>query len=155
MFLKTGKPSTFPKPSTQEVPHSEIPRNDPPRNDAPLNDPPYGEESQNQPPRNAPSEPKAARVDLTYEEDSYSKQREQSDRNRRRAEPEIQDGSFGFEKKEDHMEIDNDDRRDDRRNFHYNRERHYGRGRDMDRPREQRRLYSDDLYPRPRGRGFR
>ncbi|KAL9001814.1 MAG: hypothetical protein Q9180_010008, partial [Flavoplaca navasiana] len=63
-------------------------------------------------PRNAPSEPKANRIDLTREENAYSKQREQSDRNRRRAEPELQDGSYGFEAKEEQMEVDHDDRRD-------------------------------------------
>lgn len=139
--MKVGKPSTLPKPPSQELS----------RNEPVGNDPPYNETSHNQPPRNAPSEPKAARVDLTYEDNSYDKQREQSDRSRRRAEPAFQDGSYGFEAKEDRMEVDNDDRR----NLYYNRERQYGRGRDMERPREQRRLYSDDLYPRPRGRGFR
>ncbi|KAL8723747.1 MAG: hypothetical protein Q9225_000042 [Loekoesia sp. 1 TL-2023] len=141
VYMKVGKPSTLPKPPSQDLS----------RNESSRDDPPYNETPHNQPPRNAPSEPKAARVDLTYEDNSYDKQREQSDRNRRRAEPEFQDGSYGFEAREDRMEVDNDDRR----NLYYNRERQYGRGRDMERPREQRRLYSDDLYPRPRGRGFR
>ena len=55
-----------------------------------------------------------------------------------------------------------DDRRDDRREPRYVVPRDDGRGRsyyDRDRdgwrPRNDQRLYSDDLYPRPRGRGFR
>ncbi|KAL8715097.1 MAG: hypothetical protein Q9220_001054 [cf. Caloplaca sp. 1 TL-2023] len=103
------------------------------------------------PPYNAPSEPKAARIDLTREEDSYAKDREQSDRNRRRADPEFQDGSYGFGVKEDQMEVDNADRGDS----YQDRPRQFGRGRDMGRPRDERRLYSDDLYPHSRGRGFR
>lgn len=103
------------------------------------------------PPRNAPSEPKAARVDLTNEDNHYDKLREQSDRSRRRAEPELQDGRYGFEAKEDRMEVDNEDRRDSYRDG----PRNFGRGRDVGPPREERRLYSDDLYRRPRGRGYR
>ncbi|KAL8804853.1 MAG: hypothetical protein Q9182_002347 [Xanthomendoza sp. 2 TL-2023] len=103
------------------------------------------------PPRNAPSEPKAARIDLTYEENHYDKQREQSDRSRRRAEPELQDGRYGFEAKEDRLEVDNNDGRGSYRDE----QRHSGRGRDVGSPRDERRLYSDDLYRRPRGRGFR
>ncbi|KAL8835702.1 MAG: hypothetical protein Q9170_003204 [Blastenia crenularia] len=146
VYMKVGKPVNPPKPASHELPRDELPQPDLPRNDLPFNEPPRSE-----PPRNAPSEPKAARSELTYEEDSYSKQREQSDRNRRRAEPEFQDGSYGFEAKGDRMDVDNDDRR----GIYNDRQRHYGRGRDMGRPREDRRLYSDDLYPRPRGRGFR
>ncbi|KAL8951617.1 MAG: hypothetical protein Q9222_002417 [Ikaeria aurantiellina] len=114
--------------------------------------PPMSPKKENRPapPHNAPSEPKAARIDLTREQDSYAKDREQSDRNRRRADPEFQDGSFGFGSKEDRMEVDIDDRRD----LYRDRPRQYGRGGDMGRPRDERRLYSDDMYPRPRGRGF-
>ncbi|KAL8994094.1 MAG: hypothetical protein Q9169_005850 [Polycauliona sp. 2 TL-2023] len=107
--------------------------------------------SHDAPPHNAPSEPKANRVDLTHEENAYSKQREQSDRSRRRAEPELQDGSYGFEAKEDRMEVDHDDRRDSYRDS----PRHSGRGRDAGPPRDDRPLYSDNLYRRPRGRGYR
>ncbi|KAI4176283.1 MAG: hypothetical protein LQ343_001021 [Gyalolechia ehrenbergii] len=149
VYLKVGKPTSPAKPLSHELPHnSEYAPKETPRDDLLFTETPSSE-----PPRNAPSEPKAARIDLTYEENSYSKQREQSDRNRRRAEPEFQDGSYGFEKKEDRMEVDSDDRR----GFYNDRQRHYGRGRDSGRPREsERRLYSDDLYPRPpRGRGFR
>ncbi|KAL8640394.1 MAG: hypothetical protein Q9228_002681 [Teloschistes exilis] len=103
-------------------------------------------------PRNAPSEPKAARVDLTREENAYDRQREQYDRNRRRAEPELQDGSYGFEGKEDRMEVANDDRRDSGRD----RPRYSGRDGASERPRGERRLYSDDMNYRPRGgRGYR
>lgn len=49
------------------------------------------------------------------------------------------------------MDIDNDNRRD----YYNDRNRSYGRGRDAGGPRDDRRLYSDDLYPRHRGRGFR
>lgn len=146
MSLKSGKPATV----------SELPSHDPPRIDLTQSaisheDPPRNEPSRNAPPHNAPSQPKAARADLTYKDNSYSAQREQSDRARRRAAPEFQDGSYGFEQKEDRMEVDNDDRRDS----YYGRQRQYGRGRHVGQPREERRLYSDDLYPGPRGRGFR
>ncbi|KAL8943988.1 MAG: hypothetical protein Q9216_000697 [Gyalolechia sp. 2 TL-2023] len=149
VYLKVGKPTSPTKQPAHEPPrNSEYAPKDLPRDDLLLTENPSSE-----PPRNAPSEPKASRTDLTYEENSYSKQREQSDRNRRRAEPEFQDGSYGFEKKEDRMEVDGDDRR----RFYNDRQRQYGRGRDSGRPGEsERRLYSDDLYSRlPRGRGFR
>lgn len=164
------------------------------------------------PPRKTPVEPKAPRVDLTRDPaPSYDTQREQSDRNRRRAEPEFQDGSYGFDAREDVMDLDMDpprseapvsetpqsdaphsdplrldapraDRRDDRRNdqrddrrdgrrderrderrdARYDAPSDYGRGRpyidrdrDGGRPRNDQRLYSDNMYPRPRGRGFR
>ncbi|KAL8631213.1 hypothetical protein Q9189_003058 [Teloschistes chrysophthalmus] len=103
-------------------------------------------------PRNAPLEPKAARVDLAREENAYDRQREQYDRNRRRAEPEFQDGSYGFEGKDDRMEVDNENRRDSGRDH----PRYSGRGSGSERPREERRLYSDDMNYRPRGgRGYR
>ncbi|KAL8868533.1 MAG: hypothetical protein Q9174_004928 [Haloplaca sp. 1 TL-2023] len=111
-------------------------------------------QSLNEPPRNAPSEPKAARIDLTNEENSYDRQREQFDRNRRRAEPEIQDGSYGFEAKADRMEVDGNENREPSRDH----PRPVGRGRAGDHFREERRLYSDDYYSRPRGprgRGYR
>ncbi|KAL8681418.1 MAG: hypothetical protein Q9186_002493 [Xanthomendoza sp. 1 TL-2023] len=103
------------------------------------------------PPRNAPSEPKAARIDLTYEENHYDKQREQSDRSRRRAEPELQDGRYGFQAKDDRMEVDNDNGR----GSYPDEPRQSEHGRDVGSRRDDRRLYSDDLYRRPRGRGFR
>ena len=133
--------------------------------------------------RKPPTESRAPRIDLTRNEaPSYDSQREQSDRNRRRAEPEFQDGSFGFENKDEQMDVDmgvpdepapapapvaplgsyRPDRRDDRRDGRYEAPRDNGRGRpyydrdrDGGRPRNDQRLYSDDLYPRPRGRGFR
>lgn len=140
------------------------------------------------------------RVDLTHsDEPSYDSQREQSDR-RRRAEPEFQDGSYGFDDKndkDDTMDVDmdaqaqvqapilapapaptvpapanvsaprsdrredrRDERRDDRRGYEaprdYGRGRpYYDRDRDSGRPRNDQRLYSDDMYSRSRGRGFR
>ncbi|KAI4172286.1 MAG: hypothetical protein LQ348_006805 [Seirophora lacunosa] len=141
--LKVGKLSPPSKVLSHEPHRIDRSRNDVRRNDAPL-----GEPARREPPRNAPSEPKAARVDLTYEENSYATQREQSDRSRRLAQPEFQDGSYGFEQKEDGMEVDNEGSYNDR-------PRPYGHGRGVGRPKEERRLYSDDLYPRSRGRGYR
>jgi hypothetical protein len=122
-----------------------------------------------------------SRVDLTRNSPpSYDSQRDQSDR-QRRADPEFQDGSYGFDAKDDSIDVDmdapapvtpapanvsaprsdrRDDRRDDRRGYEaprdYGRGRsYYDRDRDSARPRHDQRLYSDDMYPRPRGRGFR
>ena len=144
------------------------------------------------PVRKAPPEPKETPVGLTRNEPSasYDSQREQSDR-QRRADPEFQDGSYGFAAKEDEMDVDTEvlgaekpstdnrrpeysrphndrrdnrdhDRRDDRRDARYDGPRDGGRGRpyfdrerESGRPRNDYRLHSDDLYPRPRGRGFR
>lgn len=132
------------------------------------------------------------RIDLTRSEPSasFNADREQSDR-QRRAEPEFQDGSYGFEAKQDEMAVDSevlgaktnetvdirndfsrprDDRReirdlhrrDDRRDSRYDAPRDAGRGRpyfdrdrELGRPRDDYRLHSDNMYPRPRGRGFR
>ncbi len=168
--------------------------------------------------RKTPIEPRAPPVDLTHDSaPSYDTQREQSDRNRRRADPEFQDGSYGFDAREDVMDVEmdvpqsdapvsdapqsdasrseaprldvprldtqrldaprsdrrddrrndrgdgrRDDRRDDRRDSRYDAPSGYGRGRsyidrdrDGGRPRNEQRLYSDNMYPRPRGRGFR
>ncbi|KAL9073746.1 MAG: hypothetical protein Q9161_002784 [Pseudevernia consocians] len=173
------------------------------------------------PVRKTPIERRAPPIDLTHDPaPSYNTQREQSDRNRRRADPEFQDGSYGFDAREDVMDVDMDvprsdapvsdapvsnaphfdasrsdpprldaprsDRRDDRRNDHgdsrqvdrrddrrddrrndrrdarYDAPSDYGRGRsyidrdrDGGRPRNDQRLYSDSMYPRSRGRGFR
>ena len=134
--------------------------------------------------------PKENRIDLTPNEtmSSHNSRREQSDR-QRRANPEFQDGSYGFGTKEDEMDVDTevlgtenasthdlrpkysqpndnprDNRdhnyRDDRRSIGYSGPRDSGRGRSYydragGRPRDDYRLHSDDLYPRPRGRGFR
>lgn len=139
--------------------------------------------------RSTPIEPKEMRIDLTRNEPptSSNTDREQPDR-QRRANPEFQDGSYGFEAKQDEMEVDTEvlgansnatdnarndysrprndrrenrdrDRRDDRRDARYDAPRDGGRGRSyFDRNMEggrDYRLHSDDLYPRPRGRGFR
>lgn len=82
---------------------------------------------------------------------TYDYQREQSDRNRRRAEPEIQDGSYGFESKDERMDVDTDNRQIDWRND----KRESDKPRTVVRNREERRLYSDDLYPKHHGRVFR
>lgn len=166
--------------------------------------------------RKTPIEPRGPRIDLTRDPaPSYDIQREQSDRNRRRADPEFQDGSYGFDAREDIMDVDMDaprsdapvsdvphsdasrsdaprldaprsdrrndrrddridgrrddrrddrreDPRDDRRDARYDVPSDYSRGKsyiDRDRnggrPRNDQRLYSDNMYPRPRGRGFR
>ena len=98
-----------------------------------------------------PTEPRASRPDLMRTEPSYDRQREQSDRNRRLAEPEIQDGSYGFEAKEEEMDVEMEPKRDvwvdDRKDV--------VRVRDGGRSRDNRTLYSDDMYSRSRGRGFR
>ena len=159
------------------------------------------------PSRKPPTEPRAPPVDLTRDTaPSYDTQREQTDRNRRRADPDFQDGTYGFEAREDVMDVDmdaprsdvpasdvplsdasrsdasrldpprqdpprsdrdrhdarRDGRRDDRRDARYDAPKDYGRGRsyidrdrDGGRPRNDQRLYSDSMYPRPRGRGFR
>ena len=90
-------------------------------------------------------------VDLSRAESTYDSQREQYDRNRRRADPEFQDGSYGFNSKADEMDVDMDGRRDEWQGN----QRQGGRNRDSERGRDYRPLYSDNLYPRPRGRGFR
>ncbi|KAL8785293.1 MAG: hypothetical protein Q9195_008712, partial [Heterodermia aff. obscurata] len=101
--------------------------------------------------RKTPTEPRVPQVDLTRTESPYDRQREQYDRNRRRAEPEFQDGSYGFEAKSDQMDVDTDDRGD----TWQDKRRDEGRNRDLGRGRNDRSLYSDNLYSRPRGRGFR
>ncbi|MCJ1225212.1 hypothetical protein MMC12_001861 [Toensbergia leucococca] len=103
-----------------------------------------------EPVRQTPTEPKAARPD-NNPFSLYDSQREQSDRNRRRADPEFQDGSYGFETKEDRMDVDTITQRDSWRGDRTE----AGRGRDNGRGRDDRGLYSDDLYPRPRVRSFR
>ena len=102
--------------------------------------------------------------------------------NSKRADPEIQDGSYGFESREEVMEIDNtpkydarrEERRDDRKvvRDHYRRDYEPEYIRDdrgvRNEPRrgersldqagripDGRRTYSRDFYPRQRGRGFR
>ena len=112
--------------------------------------------AQTAPPQAAiPTEPKASRPDLTPPKFSYDSQREQSDRNRRRADPEFQDGSYGFEARNDTIDVDMDDGYDNRRDVR----RDIGRDRDGGGGgpgrNNNRRLYSDDLYPQSRGRGFR
>ena len=100
----------------------------------------------NPPTRFTPTESRASRPEVTRTDDFYEVQREQSDRHRRQAEPEFQDGRYGFEPKDEKMDLDMDDESDSRRD---NRREINGPGRDN------RRLYSDDLYPQRRGRGFR
>ncbi|MCJ1243278.1 hypothetical protein MMC30_000475 [Trapelia coarctata] len=105
------------------------------------------------PPRSIPTEPRNNRQPVTRAEPSYSGFG--PERNGRRADPEFQDGSYGFEAREEKMDIDMDDRRDDTRDGRRIDRRESGRGRDTGRERDNRGLYSDDLYTRSRGRGFR
>lgn len=143
--------------------------------------------------RKAVVEPRSSATALTSNGpsvSSYDSQRERSDRSRRRAEPELQDGSYGFEAEADTMDVDmepptplgaeqssarrmeyqngrRDDRRgdrgDERRAEHRYDNQDYGRGgynhRDHNgggaRVRDQRRLYSDDIYRPPRRQDFR
>ena len=109
----------------------------------------------------------------------YGAQREAADRDRRRAEPNVQDGRYGFENKNDQMEVGpppvtrEESRRPERQDtYHDNRPRgrdsgydpsrqrgyigsgYYDRGWDSARPRNDRRLYSDGLYSHPRGSGY-
>ena len=130
--------------------------------------------------RKTPIESPSNTMEVTRNEPtpSYDAQPERSDRGRRRANPDIQDGRYGFETTEDKMEVDGDvppsapreterprDRHDLYRNeppgngrdFRYDQPRggYYDRGWDRGRPRDDRRLYSDGLYSRPHGRGYR
>ncbi|KAG8530028.1 uncharacterized protein KY384_005510 [Bacidia gigantensis] len=59
-------------------------------------------------PRKTEKEQTASTIDLTQSDppSAYDRQREQSDRSRRRAEPAIQDGRYGFGNKADQMEVD-------------------------------------------------
>ena len=130
--------------------------------------------------RKVPAEPLSGATDTTQNDTTplYDAQRERSDRGRRRADPEIQDGRYGFENTEDKMEVDgdvppvapreserlrdrhdlyHDDRHRNGRDFRYDQPRggYYDRGWDRGRPRDDRRLYSDGIYSRPHGRGYR
>ena len=104
-------------------------------------------------------------MEITQPEPSYNTQREDLDRQRRNAEPTYQDGRYGFSHREDAMDVDMVDRRidgrqsydrriDDRRNAWRDSGRYGGRG-DGYRGNGNRPLYSDDLYRRGRGRGYR
>jgi len=101
--------------------------------------------------QSTPTEPKPVTPDLFRAKLSYDGQRETSDRNRRRAEPEFQDGRYGFDSTEDRMDVAMDDERDTRGDYR----RDSGRARDYGRGRDDRGLYSDGMVPRPRGRNFR
>lgn len=106
--------------------------------------------SQPDPVRLDPAHLDSVRPEPISSDPNYDSQREQSDRNRRRADPEFQDGSYGFESRDERMDIDMEDRRG---TWRAGREEN-GRARDG-RIQNDRRLYSDNLYSRPRGRGFR
>ena len=107
------------------------------------------------------------------EPSNYDDKREQADRNRRKAEPDYQDGSYGFEAKDNEMEVDSEapvplgatpsaprqpNREYDRRDGRYGPPpRTYGtrydeRDRGYGRPRDDRRLYGDNMFSRNGGR---
>ena len=103
------------------------------------------------PTRFTPSEPRVSRSDIARIDDYYEVQREQSDRHRRQAEPDFQDGRYGFAVRDEVMDLDMDDGDDSQQNNQRDRLRETQNGAGQD----NRRLYSDDLYPQRRGRGFR
>ncbi|MCJ1383403.1 hypothetical protein MMC17_006517 [Xylographa soralifera] len=117
------------------------------------------------PVRATPTEPRAARP--AFERPELTRDISIGERNGRRAEPEFQDGRYGFDAQEEKMDIDveerredrREDRRDDRRDLGRGRDGgrgiDLGRGRDRGRGSDNRGLYSDDLYSRSRGRGYR
>ena len=117
------------------------------------------------PVREIPTEPRATRP--AFEHPEPNRDVSMGERNGRRAEPEFQDGRYGFDIQEEKMDIDVEERREDRREGRRDDRRDLGRGRDVGRGIDLRRgrdggrgsenrgLYSDDLYSRPRGRGYR
>ncbi|MCJ1390500.1 hypothetical protein MMC18_003360 [Xylographa bjoerkii] len=117
------------------------------------------------PVRATPTEPRAARP--AFERPESARDISMGERNGRRAEPEFQDGRYGFDAQEEKMDIDVEERREDRREDRRDDRRDLGRGRDggrvidLGRGRgggrgsDNRGLYSDGLYSRPRGRGYR
>ncbi len=136
---RSNSPTDSPTPKA--VIGSRAPRADLIRSDLPPSELPHLESLRSESMRPEPITPDPGRSG------SYDYQRERSDMNRRRAEPEIQDGSYGFESGNVRMDVDVDNRRDSWRN---------GEGStNVIRARDDRRLYSDDLYPRHRGRVFR
>lgn len=122
------------------APRADLTRPDPPPPELPLQESLHSDSIRPEPTTPDPVRP-----------GTYDYQREQSDLNRRRAEPEIQDGSYGFESRDERMDVDMDNRRDSWRSD----QRESERPRTVVRTRDDRRLYSDDLYPRHRGRVFR
>ena len=100
-----------------------------------------------------PTGPRANRQDLTRVEPSYDIQREEMDRDRRRADPQLQDGSYGFDNREEKMDVDMDDGENDQVSSQRGGRYDSGRGRDGGRRRNDRGLYSDQISQR-RGRGF-
>ena len=114
---------------------------------------------------------------------SYEEPRQYSDRKAKRADPEFQDGSYGFSAKEEKMDVEMEDGRDTgrdepredhrelRRDTYHNSGRgsgistgsdsrrderpDMGRGRFNGQGRDSRGLYSDSFYRRPRGQVYR
>ncbi|MCJ1281300.1 hypothetical protein MMC26_000618 [Xylographa opegraphella] len=115
--------------------------------------------------RVTPTEPRAARPAI--ERSGSPRDIPIGERSGRRAEPEFQDGRYGFDAQEEEMDIDVEERREERRGDRRDDRRDLGRGRDgrrgidLGRGREggrgsdNRGLYSDDIYSRSRGRGYR
>ena len=137
--------------------------------------------------RRVQSLPHANTVDLTQNDSAPldDRLRDTSDRNRRRPEPQVQDGRYGFASKEDQMEVDKiepaepaqSQREFGRRSDHqeayrddryrqpderyddpprdYGRNGYYDRGWSGGRPSDSRRMYSDARYTRYPARGYR
>ena len=118
--------------------------------------------------RATPTEPRATRP--AFERPGSTRDITIEERNGRRAEPEYQDGRYGFDAQEEKMDIDVEERQEDRRQDRGDVRRgigrdggrnggrgpvDLGRGRDVGRGNDSRGLYSDDLYSRSRGRGYR
>lgn len=145
VYMKHGKPSVT-SPAVQQPLNEPKPARvdlttiDPVRNNLVHVEPVHNSSIRADPPR----------FDLRPEP-AYNSQREQSDRSKRRADPELQDGSYGFDTKQDRMDVDAEDRHE---NWH-NAQRETERARDGGRDQNFRRLYSDDIYHRPRERGYR
>jgi hypothetical protein len=104
-------------------------------------------------PRMIPTEPSIDRSHVSRLEEAYNGAN--LERNGRRAAPEIQDGSYGFESKNDRMDYDMEVSWEDRRDSRQDRPRDSGRGRDGGQDRNGRGLYSDQIYSRQRGRDYR
>ena len=137
-------------PSLTSPSHSAVNESRAPRTESSRPDPPPSELSHQESLHSESIRPETTTLDHARS-GTYDHQREQSDLNRRRAEPEIQDGSYGFESRDERMDVDMDNRRDNWRNAQQENER----PRNVVRARDERRLYSDDLYPRHRGRVYR
>lgn len=106
-----------------------------------------------------PTEPKAPHEPRAfYPNDTHSnsfRNNAGGERNGKRAEPDFQDGRYGFDVREDIMDVEMGDTQGNRREDRSDERKDIRRGRYAGRGRDDRGLYSDDLYSHSRGRGFR